>query len=393
MKKLARLGFVVTVMALVAVTLAQSGPFSIGGMIGVDQKRLVVSPSVQFAMAAYTGTPPAEGFDNDCLSGFFSSALGMYPTDVVGMQVKVLVNPSGIASLEGVDFDPTGSLALTDKGWEPCHLELKGGWSTIIECDEPRPIVMRFRLRHRDGRDKYQFLFITATWTRGGNLPAMLEMIVQRAPQGFNLLRGEDVFPYLNGFIPATAVSKAAQGQSQQQITVPSQTATTTKTVGGETNNLGDRKSDDQGGLYASITAPVSLDKHETIAPFGVNVSAGQVDSDIDSDESALEVPGLVAVAEPSGKMSKDTHTTLQIRADKVNTDVLFQSSSSFTVQINHTALGKTTSATVYRTAKGWACAVYAGTDIFLRKGIVLVVSQNGQTRTLKFEEIKGEQK
>lgn len=86
------------------------------------------------------------------------------------------------------------------------------------------PISFRFRIRHRDGKDKLNLVIFTATWIRGGNLFTRFRVTVQKEPDELRTLRGEDRLPYLRGFIPATARS---EGQvNQQKVEVPAQKVT-----------------------------------------------------------------------------------------------------------------------------------------------------------------------
>ena len=96
----------------------------------------------------------------------------------------------------------------------------------IDTSDKLGPISFRFRIRHRDGRDKLNVFIFTATWIRGGNLFTRFRVTVQKEPDELRALRGEERLPYLRGFIPATA---RAEGQiTQQKVEVPTQTVTQT---------------------------------------------------------------------------------------------------------------------------------------------------------------------
>src|SRR3989344_4511714 len=248
---------------------AQQG-LSIGAMFQVDNDRIEVATGVSFTMAAYTHEPPVEGMDSSDLIGLFSSSVGQYPQMYRGLWLKVVVHPGGFKNLQGVDYDHSGHLARDAKGWEQLSAEDGGGYSMNWRADSIGALPLRFRIRHRDGRDRFTLLIFTATWTRGGNLPVALEVMIQRGPSDDPLaesnkllaeskkllaeskklraeevnpsddtlaeskkllaeskkLRAEEALPYLRGFIPATA---RAEGQvTQQKVEVPVQTATQT---------------------------------------------------------------------------------------------------------------------------------------------------------------------
>lgn len=228
---------VVSILLLVVSLLAVSAPVAVaqqglnlGAVMQIDNDRIEAAPGVSFGAAVFSARPPARGFDSPDLIGLFSSTLGQYPVIYRGLWLKLSVFPGGFRRLEGVDYDPTGQLGKDEKnGWVPLTPEEGGGYSISIQADRLGAVPLRFRVRHRDGRDRYSLLIFTVSWVRGGTLPTAMEIMVQREPH--ERLMGEEVLPYLRGFIPATATRSDA-GVTQQRIDVPPQTVTQTATAG-----------------------------------------------------------------------------------------------------------------------------------------------------------------
>lgn len=221
MKRLTTI-IVVFLLAFASLTQAQQG-MVLGGVLSFDQDRVEQAKGVDFALIAYGNTT---GRDAD-LIGFHDAVNGFYPVVPQGTWLKAIVDPTGFSRMEGVDYDPYGNLDLKSKDWFPCEGTNSGGYGVMIDTSNLLgPISFRFRIRHRDGKDKLNFLIFTATWIRGGNLFTRFRVTIQKEPQELRSLRGEDRLPYLRGFIPATA---RAEGQAtQQQTIIPAQTATQT---------------------------------------------------------------------------------------------------------------------------------------------------------------------
>lgn len=202
----------------------------LGAVFQVDNDRLESAPGVTFSMAVYDSRPPVRGVDSRGLIGLFTSTIGQYPVIYRGLWLKVFVHPGGFKNLQGVDFDPTGHAQRDDKnGWEALESEEGGGFSYTIRADQIGALPMRFRVRHRDGRDRFTILIITLLWTRGGNLPTALEVMVQREPATDQ--RGEDLLQFLRGFMSATARAEGQQATQTQKIEVPAQIVSKTVTA------------------------------------------------------------------------------------------------------------------------------------------------------------------
>ena len=347
---------------------AQVGPFSIGGMIGLDEKRLEVAPSVSFGMAIYTCQPPAEGFEGNGLTGLFSSALGQYPAANKGLWVKAQVDPFGIKTLMGIDRAKVANPRIDrHEDWEPIAHESDGTYTDTRRLAKVGVIPFVYRLRHRDGRDKYQLLIITATWTRGGNLPAKLELMVRPEIPQCASMAPKELLTYLNGFVPAYGPIQGGSTQTTNQ-TIPGQTAT------GTANPIQGNGGSPQGNGQ----------ENRTIPPFGVTVTARQL-NEVVTNDSAFTITGLKPVPEPAGKTSTETETTLTVDSSKTSVVLRFESNRPFTGTIRYR--GGEMPAKVERLNGQYVCVVYGKTKNYLSKEVVVIVSQDGQTRTIKFTE------
>lgn len=376
MNKIRTIILVITALLITSFAHAQ---INLGGAISVDSDRVEAAIGVSFSMAAYTDKPPARGFDSPDLIGFYSTSTGQYPMLPQGTWVKICVFPNGFKNLQGVDYDPSGTLQRDAReGWEPMQVEEGGGYSVIIRIDRLSSYPIRFRMRHRDGRDRYTLLIFTATWVRGGNLPSYLEIMVQRWPIDRRHLRGEEMFPYLRGFYPATAT--AAGQMTTQEQTIPGQTASATAdpTQG---NNGGQPPANN--GNYPTLGPPSGGQgggSQQQFAPFGVAVSARH--SDPVTAETVGQVTGFFPVPEPG--VGSSSTTTIPIDLNRPSMVVRFESAQLFTVAIRLRD-GNVSQAKVERTATGYVCLVFGRTASFLEKGIELVVSQGQRTRTIRF--------
>lgn len=216
---------VVALTTLASTANAQQG-VNLGAVLQVDSDRIEAAPGVSFAAAVFTALPPRNGLDSPDLIGLFSSATGQYPVIYRGLWLKMTVFPGGFRRLEGVDFDPSGHLGVGERGWEELLPEEGGGFSIALRAERLGAIPLRFRVRHRDGRDRYSLLIFTMSWTRGGSLPIALEIMVQKEPM-ISGREPEEVFPFVRGFIPARAVASDA-GTTQQRVELPGQSVTNT---------------------------------------------------------------------------------------------------------------------------------------------------------------------
>jgi len=347
---------------------AQGGPFSLSAVIlSADQKRLEVAPGVTFAMGAFTSRPPSDGLECPHLAGLFSSSLGYFPFVVRGMHLKVIVNPAGFKSLQGVDFDPSGSAQIDAKDcWLPCQAEKAGGFSIVIRLDVVRPIQLRFRVRHRDGRDKFSLLIFTATWTKGGNLPAALEVMVQGAPIGFESLVGEQALPYLRGFVPPVARPEGQAAQTQQ-IVVPAQTAT--QTVGG--GQASSKTS--TGDLPPDLPLPGSSPKVKPFESYGVEVGI------VCPTEKEFRsfVDGRIYTAEVAA-VSFSSQDFIYMRGERVA--VYLRSEEMFSARFCPKS-GQSAPMTICKVNGRYCARGWATRDIF--EGGCLEITQAGRTQTI----------
>lgn len=195
----------------------------LGGVISWDETRIEQAKGVDFGLIAYDNR---SGSESD-LIGFHDAVNGFYPVVPQGTWLEAIIDPTGFGRLEGVDYDTVGNLELNSRDWTPCRARRQGGFGVMIDTSHKLgPISFRFRIRHRDGKDKLNLVIFTATWIRGGNLFTRFRVTVQKEPDELRALRGEDRLPYLRGFIPATA---RAEGQvGQQKVEVPEQKVTQT---------------------------------------------------------------------------------------------------------------------------------------------------------------------
>lgn len=199
---------------------AQQG-MVLGGVISWDQDRVEQAKGVDFGLIAYDSR---DGSESD-LIGFHDAVNGFYPVVPQGTWLEAIIDPTGFGRLEGVDYDTVGNLELNSRDWTPCRARRQGGFGVMVDTSNKLgPISFRFRIRHRDGKDKLNLVIFTATWIRGGNLFTRFRVTVQKEPDELRALRGEDRLPYLRGFIPATA--RAESQVSQQKVEVPAQTVT-----------------------------------------------------------------------------------------------------------------------------------------------------------------------
>jgi hypothetical protein len=352
-------------------------------MFGVDQKRLEVAPSVSFGLGIYNCRPPQYGFEGPGLIGLFSSSLGQYPAANKGMWIKAEVNPFGFTNLEGIDRTKVNNPELRrNEDWEPMVKEPSGSYTDSRCLDTVGVINWIYRLRHRDGRDRYTFLFITATWRRGDNLPAKLEMMVRPEIPNCVSMQPKDILPYLNGFQPAYGPLQGGSTQTTNQ-TIPGQSVTATADP-----MQGNGGAPPVGSGFPTVNPPNGNGNvnGQQVAPFGVTVLARQTNEVVTSD-SVYTITGYSDVPEPQGKTSLTTETSLTVRRERPAVVLRFESAKLFAVTIRFNN-GEQTPAKVERTTTGqYVCLVFGKTENFLSKGITLVISQDNQTRTIKFRE------
>lgn len=378
MKRFVFLLVVALFCAFAPVANAQQG-LNLGAVFQLDQKRIVPAVGVSFSMAAYTQCPPKQGIEDDGLAGLFTTSLGQYPILTQGTWAKICVFPSGIDNLEGVDFDPTGQARPNDgskaSSWKAMSQEYGGGYSIALQLNRLGAVPLRFRIRHRDGRDRFTLLIFTTTWTRGGDLPAALELMVQRRPKELDAdASPEQLFPYMRGFLPATAQT---QGQPQsQQINVPSQTAT--KTLGGDNT---------EGGL------PVigGTDRRQKSAPagtelpsFGVTIQVGQADCQLNTGRDVRLISDFVDLPEPAGKSSSDTCTTIAFGRE-LSVAITLKSDRPFTGTIRFCDGREDSPLKVACKGNQYSADIFGLTENFVCGIKSIVVCQDHQTRTLTF--------
>lgn len=361
----------VVIAALTALAPKAMAQTVLGGMVSWDQERVEQAKGVDFSLTAYDLATATEAD----LIGFHDAVNGLYPVVPQGTWLMPVVDPTGFGKLEGVDYDPVGNLQPNSREWVPCDPYRFGGYSTLIDTrNKLGPISFRFRIRHRDGRDRLNFVIFTATWIRGGNLMSRFRVTIQKEPEELRNLRGEARLPYLRGFIPATARTEEQRGNTQQYI-VPPQTATAQANPmqQGVTN-----------GEFPTLNPPQGGQNTMAFAPFGVEVWARQLSQSL-TEQDLSSLTGLIKIAEPENKSSAHTETSLTVNQTKVSTVVRFTSNRPFTVRIRYN--GGEQDAKVEKTTTGYVCTVYGGTSNFLSKGIELVVATGDQTRTIKFKE------
>jgi hypothetical protein len=236
-------------------------------------------------------------------------------------------------------------------------------------------IPFLYRLEHRDGRDRYQFLFITVTWTRGGNLPAKLEMMVRPEIPGFASMQANDILTYTNGFVPAFGPLQTPP-QQPQQITVPGQSVAATADPLG---NMGT----DNGNFPTLLPPAAGQQRREEFEPFGVKISGRQFLTAKDK-ESAWDARDLVEFAD-SPEAARDGFI-VPIDASVASFVCRMESVKPFEVKLRYT--GGEQSMDVIRTSEnGYVCVVYGTSINFLKKEIELVVTQDDSQRTIKFFE------
>lgn len=374
--------FILVILALLITSSAhgQANPFSIGGMIGLDEKRLEAAPSVSFGMAIYNQCPPSEGFEGPGLTGIFTSALGQYPAGNKGLWTKTQIDPFGINNLEGIDRPKNGirnPRIDRNEDWEPIIREGDGSYTDTRQLNKVGVIPTVYRLRHRAGRDKYQFLIFTATWIRGGNLPAKLEMMVRPEIPGYASMQPNDILPYLSGFQPAYGPLQGGTTQTESNV-IPGRSATATADP---TQGQGNNSNGQGGNNFPTLNPPTGGQggSYQQPAPFSVSVSARH--SDPVTPETVGQLTGFYPVPEPNGV---NTSTTIPLNTSRPTMVLRFESVQPFTVEVRLKD-GTTAPAKIERSQTGYVCLVYGRTTNFLDKGIELVVAQQGRTRTIKF--------
>lgn len=381
MKQLRNILIVIVALLITSSAHAQNNPLSLGGMFGIDQKRLEVAPSVSFGVGIYNCMPPTYGFEGTGLIGLFSSSLGQYPAANKGMWIKTEVNPFGFTNLEGIDRAKVNNPALgRHEDWQALAKEPSGSFTASYQLDTVGVINFVYRLRHRDGRDRYTFLFITATWRRGDNLPAKLEMMVRPEIPGCTSMQAKDILPYLSGFQPAYGPISGGSTQSSTQV-IPGQSSTATADpMQGQGGGL-----PPTGGGFPALNPPTGGQggSYQQPIPFGVTIGARH--SDPVTAETVGQVTGFYSVAEPAGANGSST-TTIPLNLNRPTMVVRCESAQPFTVEIRLRD-GNVSQAKVERTQSGYVCLVFGRTASFLDKGIQLVIAQQGRTRTIKFQE------
>ena len=371
---------------------AQQG-LSIGAMFQVDNDRIEVATGVSFTMAAYTHEPPVEGMDSSDLIGLFSSSVGQYPQMYRGLWLKVVVHPGGFKNLQGVDYDHSGHLARDAKGWEQLSAEDGGGYSMNWRADRIGALPLRFRIRHRDGRDRFTLLIFTATWTRGGNLPVALEVMIQRGPSDDPLaesnkllaeskkllaeskkLRAEEALPYLRGFIPATA---RAEGQvTQQKVEVPVQTATQTLPKAEEPPKEKEKpiippaeKAPEPEVEYATP----KLGAFQTTAHDHLNLLGDRLS---DLERRILE--------DARKSIIKQSETLLLLSSNREQVVLVMSDDRPFTAEV--VLNGKSSALKVRRVNNRYEAVTWGKIQSFIDKSVLLVITDDdGQTRTITF--------
>lgn len=369
---------VLALCALAPVAEAQQG-LNLGAVLQFDKDRIEAAPGVSFGMAVYSAKPPRSGYDSTDLAGLFSSSLGQYPVVYRGLYAILKVFPGGFKNLEGVDFDPSGQLPIDAKeGWEPMAAEPGGGFSTIWKAERLGALPLRFRVRHRDGRDKFSLLIFTATWTRGGNLPTALEIMTQRPPA--DCPTGEAVLPYLRGFLPATATRNDAGTQSQQ-ANVPAQTVTQTVTVPPTKSDKDEVREPDH---RSEPTSPSDeLTEYNSVDLFVWQSALAKTEI---ANRDCLTHAGdeLVVRAIRQGKQSPKV-TSLELDSCKWHTAaVVLEDTRRFTAELT---LKDKTVAVEVNCVGGKYRAVLYGSVTTLANGILNITDAQGNLRTVTFDD------
>lgn len=372
LKKVLILGFL---LAVTSPTFAQQG-MVLGGMISWDQDRVEQAKGVDFAMVAYDRR---SGRERD-LIGFHDAVNGFYPVVPQGTWLEAIVDPTGFGRLEGVDYDPKGNLDLKSKEWVPCEPYRQGGYATMIDTsDMLGPISFRFRIRHRDGRDRLNAVIFTVTWIRGGNLFTRFRVTVQKEPEELRALRGEDRLPYLRGFIPATA---RAEGQNtQQKVEVPATAVTQTlpKATNPPKTELA-KVDPPTGDLQASINGDSKIE-YAT-----VNIGAYQTSETSVLDLVKDHLSTLERQLLDDARKNVFDQNVSEVRLSNRRKQVVFVLSDTRPFTAETVINGESRALVIRRNNGRYEAVTWGHIDSFISKSIILVVTDDdGRMRTVSF--------
>ncbi|MDP2652278.1 MAG: hypothetical protein Q8O94_04020 [bacterium] len=369
---------IITLIIGAALTCAALGQQSmvLGGVISWDETRIEQAKGVDFGLIAYDSR---NGSEAD-LIGFHDAVNGFYPVVPQCTWLEAIIDPTGFGRLEGVDYDTIGNLELNSRNWTPCRARRQGGFGVMIDTsDKLGPISFRFRIRHRDGKDKLNLVIFTATWIRGGNLFTRFRVTVQKEPDELRALRGEDRLPYLRGFIPATA---RAEGQvSQQKVEVPGQTVTQKlpKAINPPKAELG-KEDPPTGDLQANIVPDPKIE-YAT-----VKIGAYQT-----SETGVMDLL-RPRPSDPERKLLEDARTSVfeqsvtevQLSNRRAQAVLVMSDDRPFTAE--YVVQGKSTPLEVLRVNGRYEAVTWGKIDSFISKSILVVVTDSdGRTRTVNF--------
>lgn len=236
MKKFVLL-FVLALSCLAPVAQAQ-GVTNLGAVVTFDSDRIAQGVGTSFSLDAFSaGSLRGLDWRNDRWIGSNDSSTGMQAVVPRTTILLPRLTVDGIKKLVGVKFATEANLPPepNDKRWVDTAPDPRGGFSYAIDTGrDPKYwgyVSFSFMILHRDGRDRLGILIITITWIRGGNITPRYQVMIQNAPDILSTLRGEEWFPYVRGFMPATARAEGQQQPTQtQRIDVPAQTVTKTVT-------------------------------------------------------------------------------------------------------------------------------------------------------------------
>lgn len=371
-------------LAIAVLASAQQQGLNLSAVIQADSDRIEVAPGVIFSAAVYSDMPPRQGLDNPNLIGLYSSTLGQFPVIYRGLWLKLTVFPGGFRRLEGVDFDPTGHLSKdAESGWEQLIEEEGGGFSLIFRAEKLGAHPLRFRVRHRDGRDRYSLLIFTASWTRGGTLPTAMEIMVQREPLSRPL--GEAALPYLRGFIPATA-SRNDAGNNQQRVEVPAQSVSQTVSEPSQSTDITDPLREANAPEFVSPEEPVRFSSGELY----VWQSALPASELSRQDQLTRQGHELVEETLRDGKVDSSV-SIVHLDPKRWRTfAIVFEDQTRFTAVLRHSRSTSPMKIDVKRVGSNFRAVIY-GSIANLNDSLMEITDSQGNLRTVTFTDRRPE--
>ena len=229
--KIARSISIVILVAALAVAHAQ---FNLGGSVSYTTEEIKQAFGTTFSLDAFSPCPLKEelGGNSKYLIGYNDSTTGQLGIAPRGTVLLPRLSIDGVKDLVFVKFATEANLPPDpkDSRWADTNSDPRGGYSYAVDTSDARYfwgyVSFQFMVGHRDNRQRLQLFVINICWTKGGNLVSRYQVCIQKAPDELSNKTGEEWFPYLRGFTPATA---RPEGQAQPQtINIPGQTVTQT---------------------------------------------------------------------------------------------------------------------------------------------------------------------